>query len=209
MMGKRGKQPWSKKCLPLHSIRVRRERKSSGRGWIEVRMIKFRMGGKSGLNWMPLARFTWEQMHGPVPKGMRVVHLDGNTLNDNPANYGLLTAGEVIRLYHCLDREMSEANRWDPRRRAATAASNRLRGQVKRAIGLLPTRWYAADLPRRVVYDQPFRSRRQLAATFGLSVSLNGRLPRRKLPVTFHRGRELTDRFGPRGFTRQPLGAAA
>lgn len=210
-MGKRGKQTWSKKCLPLHTIRIRRERKVSGRGWCEVRYIKIRMGGPSGLNWIPLARFTWEQMHGPVPPGKRVVHLDGNTLNDNPANYGLLTAGEVIKLYHRLDREMSEENRRGRKRREAIAEHNRLRGQLKRAIGFLATRWYAADLPARVVYDTPFRSRRQLAAQFGLSIAINGAISGRRLsalPVTFHRGVELLERFGPRGLARKPLPAA-
>lgn len=170
-------------------------------------MIKVRKYGPIGRRWIPLAKFTWEQMHGPVPRGKRVTHLDGNTLNDNPANYGLLTPGEVINLYHQLDPVMSRENRRGEKRRGATAAHNRLRGQVRRATSLLPTRWYAANLADRIVYDEPFRSRRRLLARLGVQVEINGSISRRRqaaLPFTMHRGHELLERFG-RMFRREPF----
>jgi hypothetical protein len=123
-MGKRGKHDWSKDYLPVGSIRLRRRRRASGRVY-EVRFIKAKFKGPN--RWIPLAKHTWEQMHGPIPEGMRVVHADGNTLNDNPSNYRLMTAGEVICLWHRLDWEMSDLNRRGPKRREAVVAHNRLR----------------------------------------------------------------------------------
>jgi hypothetical protein len=190
-MGKRGKQDWSKDYLPVGSIRLRRRRRASGRVY-EVRFIKSRFKGPN--RWIPLAKHTWEKTHGPVPSGMRVVHADGNTLNDNPSNYCLMTAGEVIKLYHRLDFEMSDLNRRGPKRRAATAAHNRLRGQIRRATSFLPTRWYAIDRQARLVINEPLRSRRRLAALFGVSIQVNGAISAKRLaqsPVEFVRGREL------------------
>lgn len=170
-------------------------------------MIKVRMTGPFSRRWIPLARYTWEQMHGPIPQGKRVTHLDGNTLNDNPANYGLLTPGQVINLYHQLDPVMSRENRLGEKRRSATAAHNRLRGQIRRATDLFPTRWYAANLAERIVYEEPFRSRRRLLARLGVHVEINGGISRRRraaLPFTIQRGHELLDKFG-RAFRREPF----
>jgi hypothetical protein len=195
-MGKRGKQTWSKKPLPVGTIKQRRRRKNSGSGWINVRFVKVRASGPKGRRWIPLAKYTWEQTYGPVPPGMRVVHADGNTLNDNPKNYRLMTAGEVIQLAHRLDWQMSDENRRGHKRREATAACNRLRGQVRRAISFLPTRWYLFDPVNRVVFDEPFRSRRKLAEKIGVQIELNGAIAARRLaelPYKFCRGHELEE----------------
>ena len=36
--------------------------------------------------WRPYAVHLWESHHGPVPPGRRVLHEDGDTLHDDPAN---------------------------------------------------------------------------------------------------------------------------
>lgn len=94
-------------------------------------MIKVRLDGPQGGRWVRLARFTWEQRHGPVPRGQRVAHLDGNPLNDDPANYGLMTPGQVIQMFHRLRPAMSESNRLAIRE--TTKDRNRLMGRVHRA----------------------------------------------------------------------------
>jgi hypothetical protein len=126
-----------------------------------------------------LAKFTWEQMHGPVPPGKRVVHADGNTLNDNPDNLVLMSPGEVAQLCHVLDPAMSEENYRGHGRRAATAEHNRLRGRIRRATEYLPTRWYLVDESRGVAYNDPHRSRRGLLLAYGIdpiALPMNGRV---------------------------------
>lgn len=190
-MGQRWKQDWSKDYLPVGTVRIRRRRRGRN-GVYEVRFIKAKFKGPN--RWIPLAKYTWEKMHGPIPAGKRVVHADGNTLNDNPANYKLMTAGEVICLYHRLDFEMSDLNRRGPKRRAAIAAHNKLRGQIRRATSWLPTRWYAIDRKAKLVINEPQRSRRRLASLFGVSIAVNGAISSKRLarlPVELVRGREL------------------
>lgn len=175
---------------PVGTIRTRRR----NRRGLETRFIKVRMRGPR--KWITLARYTWEQMHGPVPRGMRVVHLDGNTLHDAPDNYGLLTPGQVAQLCHQLDPEMSRENHQGRKRREATVQSNRLRSQVRRAVQFLATYWYAVDRQRRFIYDAPFRSRTQLAVALGLleAPRINGAIAQRTLdswPVELVRGAEL------------------
>ena len=194
-MGKRGHHNWSKACLPIGTIRIRTRRE--GRRTHSVRFIKVRVGGSKSSQWIPLARRTWELAYGPVPAGMRVCHMDGNTLNDDPANYGLLTAGEIIKLYHRLDPVMSEENRRGGRRRELVADHNRLRGRILRATSFLPTRWYAVNVRDRVIHNRPFRSRRQLLAVFVPTerIGLNGGISRRRLsrlPIQPVRGRDLS-----------------
>lgn len=89
----------SRARLPVGTIRIH----ARGRGGLRVRFIKYRTdGGYSAANWMPLARWWWLQNKGDVPAGYRVVHADGDTLNDDPtgANYELMTPGDVIGNWH-------------------------------------------------------------------------------------------------------------
>lgn len=200
--GKRSPRSRRRDALPIGRIKIRRRRRSSGKGFIEVRFIKVSDSGPKGRRWIPLAKYTWEQLHGPVPVGKRVVHVDGNTLNDNPTNYALMTAGEVIRHCHELDPLMSEENRLGQKRRQATAEHNRLRGRIRRATGFLPSRWYLVDIEQCIVVDQPFRSRRKLAAAFGVVIESNGAISAERLanlkPYEFRRGLDV-----PPGFKRQ------
>lgn len=179
-------------CYDKGAIRIRRRRQQNRT--VEVRFIKVRNGGPFARRWIPLARFTWEQMHGPIPAGYRVIHVDGNTLNDNPANYALMTAGEFIRHCHQRDREMSLDNRYGPKRRQATAKHNRERAAVLRNYRFLDRFWYPVDHRRCEIHNTPFRSRRLLFEQHGVELPLNGVCPRGvRLPLEAIRGHRLNE----------------
>lgn len=160
---------------------------------VKVRFVKVRNGGPIAGRWIRLARWTWEQVNGPVPPGKRVVHIDGNTLNDNLENYTLMTPGEVIKHYHRLRPKMSQRNRRGDKRLNAVRQFNRESAAVKRALGWLPNYWYAVDHQLRIIHNTPFRSRRLLYLSRGVDIGKNGR---RKLPasaIAAVRGSELSD----------------
>jgi len=154
-MGKRGTQPWDHRTAPLGAIRIRRDRKQ-----VHYRAIKVRLDGPSHVRWMRLARYWWLTHRGPVPDGMRVIHADGDTLNDNPENYRLATADDVLCLARTwdadVDRRAAEAHA------EAAAAHNRERSRVIRAVRYLPRHWYAVRLDFGLVLNEPETTRVQL-----------------------------------------------
>lgn len=166
-MGKRGKHNWSKEKLPLGTVRIR---KKNGKRW---RMIKARHGGPISGRWVGLARHWWENNRGPVPDGMRVCHEDGDSLNDDPSNYVLLTAGDVVFVAHERDPEMSRRNY--AACREATARMNREKAAIRRQKGWLDSRWYPVDQARRVIVNQPFKKAWMVHGPGYRPVSRNGR----------------------------------
>ena len=76
-----------KDSLPKHLRN--RKRKDGMPPWPRNyrRYIKIKDTGPSQYRCIPYAKYLWEQANGPVPKGCFVVHIDGNTLNDNLDNY--------------------------------------------------------------------------------------------------------------------------
>jgi hypothetical protein len=48
--------------------------------------------------WMALARYNWEQVHGPVPGDMCVFKLDGNKYNDDISNLCLVSRKDLAML---------------------------------------------------------------------------------------------------------------
>jgi hypothetical protein len=155
---------WSREALPIGTVRIRQRGKGP-----RVRMIKVRDDGPSGSRWMQYARWWWLQNRGPVPAGKRVCHLDGDTLNDDPSNYRLLTAGDVVFMAHDRDPEMSRKNY--AACRAATSEHNRLRARLRRMREWLPTRWYPVDLRAGVIVNQPRRQEWQAYQLAGVDVS--------------------------------------
>jgi hypothetical protein len=164
-MDRRKTAKHSRDPLPVGTVRIRRDRR------VRVRMVKVRADGPPAGRWVDLARWWWERNRGPVPPGKRVCHLDGNCLNDNPTNYGLLTAGEVIKLYHRLRPEMSRENRIACGR--ATTEHNKLRGRLRRLASFLPTRWYPVDHEQRQIHNRPRRERWQVLHDFGVACGPN------------------------------------
>lgn len=49
-------------------------------------------------NWRPLHRHIWEQAHGPIHEGMKIIFKDGNHENCSIDNLMMVTAGEVATL---------------------------------------------------------------------------------------------------------------
>jgi len=47
--------------------------------------------------WRPVSQVIWEKLHGPIPKGHIVVYIDGDTMNDDPSNYRLVSRAEMAR----------------------------------------------------------------------------------------------------------------
>ena len=48
--------------------------------------------------WMALARYNWEQVHGPVPQGMCVFKFDGDKYNDDISNLCLVSRKDLAML---------------------------------------------------------------------------------------------------------------
>lgn len=48
--------------------------------------------------WVALHRLVWEEHHGPMPSGSRIVFLDGNPMNCNIENLGTVSASEHVYL---------------------------------------------------------------------------------------------------------------
>lgn len=162
-MKHRGPKDWNRDPAPLGTIALRKTKGRDG-----IRVIKVTYRGPAQNHWKPLARHWWEKNKGPVPPGMRVVHLNGDTLDDRPENYGLMTGGHVALLYRRTRKGVQE--KMEKRRAVATAEANRLRSLVNRATSWLPTRWYPVDRARRIIFNHPRRQRHQVLQLCGIAI---------------------------------------
>lgn len=137
--------------VPVGTIVIRRHNKS------RARYVKVRMRGRQNERWRPYARWWWEQHRGPVPEGKRVLHADGDTLNDDPSNLILGTADDVLMLSRDWDPGLDDRNRINCARGAAE--SNRVRAMGRRIREWLPSRWYAVDHAGQIVVNDPKKKR--------------------------------------------------
>jgi hypothetical protein len=78
---KKGQQPHN--TLPIGSIR-------NINNYNEIKYANHK--------WMALARYNWEQVHGPVPGDMCVFKLDGNKYNDDISNLCLVSRKDLAML---------------------------------------------------------------------------------------------------------------
>lgn len=158
----------SREKLPVGTVRVRKD------GNHRVRMIKVHCGLPKSTQWMNFARWWWIKNRGPIPEAMRVLHKDGNVLNDEPSNLILGTAGDQIFLSHKNNPAMSEDNY--RKLREATAEHNRLRGRIKRLTSWNECRWYPVDHVERVIHNCPVKSRYMVWPAIGIDVgvAMNG-----------------------------------
>lgn len=157
--------------LPIGTIRIRKACESSP----ARRVIKYRLDGPAYRRWMPFARWWWLKHRGPIPEGLRVLHVDGNTLNDDPSNLMLGTAADNVFLAHDRDPAMSEDN--FRRMREGTREHNRLRSRIRRATDWLDSRWYPVDLAAKVIHNLPQKHRTKVWAAVGFDagpVAANG-----------------------------------
>ncbi len=140
----KGLVPWNKGRKGIHLSRATEFKKGclcgqaarnlKARGTLSIRknmgkrqrMIKVRDDGPPQHRWIPLARFWWEHHRGPIPRGCFVVHRDGNTLNDNPANLMLMDRKNLLQWQRTIRPQMEST------RKKASAAAQRLRWRVYR-----------------------------------------------------------------------------
>jgi len=87
------------------------------------RYIKVREGGRPQDRCVPYARWLWEQEHGPIARGWLVIHIDGDSLNDDLGNLRLVDRRTHLAVQKARDPEM------EVRRRSASSAAQRLRHQ--------------------------------------------------------------------------------
>jgi hypothetical protein len=152
---------------PIGTTHIRRGEGS--RGDKACRVIKVRLDGPQHERWVAYARVLWEAHHGSVPPGRRVIHKDGDLLNDHVDNLVLGTAADVVCLWHQREPRLSRRNHRKCAR--AMAAHNRLRGHVNRALHWLPTYWYPV-FPAGAgsqVWNEPRRTRAQALRLCGVT----------------------------------------
>lgn len=79
------------KSIPVGTVRVHQKKRGGG----HRRMIKVRDDGPRAERWVPFGSWLWEQTHGPTPAGHRIMHLDGDTLNDDIGNLGPVSLADL------------------------------------------------------------------------------------------------------------------
>lgn len=141
---------------PVGTVVIRRCHAKRPARWIKARP------GRKG--WEAWARWWWRTNRGPIPPGKRVLHLDGDTLNDDPANLALGGPADSAFLWlkragAAGERKMYAALRAGCRRR------NRDRAAAARALGVFfATLWYAVDHAARTVSGPHGKKLRMAAA---------------------------------------------
>ena len=100
-MFKKGARPHNTK--PFGTINQRKDKSGKIYQYIKI----------GDCNWQLLNRYTWEQYHGPIPKGLIVVYKDGNYMNNDIDNLMLLTKKEnmVRNTIHRLPKELQQVMR--------------------------------------------------------------------------------------------------
>ena len=88
------------------------------------RYIKVRDDGPPARRFMPYARWLWEKANGPVPRGLVIVHLDGDSMNDDPSNHAPATRAQSLALLRKLRPDVEKL-----RRRKSAAAMRRRKGR--------------------------------------------------------------------------------
>ena len=77
--------------LPVDTVRIRRRRtRDDVRAWVKVAEPNV---------WRMRAVVEYEKVHGPVPKGHVVHHVDEDSLNDDPSNLRALTRAEHLAVH--------------------------------------------------------------------------------------------------------------
>ena len=78
--------------MPVGTIRIRTRHKRYGKQRVFIKIADPNI-------WIEFARFRWEQLHGPIPRGMGIHHKDENSLNDEPENLVLVSKAQHLGLH--------------------------------------------------------------------------------------------------------------
>lgn len=138
--------------------------------------------------WKTYARHVFETHHGPIPCGKRVLHEDGDSLNDAPGN--LILGDAADSLFLALEDPRVDARR---RRRAATSIA-RCKAEIsdlRRAFSIIPWLWYLTIPARQFVYPVPFGTAAELLEAWRISCPHRSLQHLRRRGVSPVRGRKV------------------
>lgn len=88
---------YQKGNLPHNTKPIGYERVSKD-GYIEVKIAMRPGDTESGHNFVPKHRLVWEAANGPVPKGHKLIFLDGNKKNIDIENLALVSNAEHLEM---------------------------------------------------------------------------------------------------------------
>jgi len=101
--------------------------------------------------WIPYAHHIWEKTHGrPVPAGGLVIHLDNNSLNDNPVNLILADRKKNI--------ELMRQNNPDWKQKAIISLKKTIKARRRRQMRELKAKRIELNILEKIL----LRARRQL-----------------------------------------------
>jgi DNA-directed RNA polymerase subunit RPC12/RpoP len=132
----------ARKYRPVGSVTLRND---NGK---QYRWIKVKDDGSASEKYVPLARYRWEKVNGPLPDGMFVVHEDGDTLNDEPGNLVAVGRKGNLKLQNSRDPGMEERRKENAAKAQGKKDVNRKRGQSLRAAA-----WARKNRQVGVVWD--------------------------------------------------------
>ena len=80
--------------FPLWTESIRTGKRGNQEVWVKISEAVQEAGvwkGKYNRNWRLKSRVIWEQHHGEIPKGSKIIFLDSNTLNCDISNLYCIT----------------------------------------------------------------------------------------------------------------------
>jgi len=201
---KPGHEPWSKGVKGLHlsaatefkpgcirgaaarkyravgTISVRRDSVSGKRGRPRLgkrrRFIKIKDWGKPQDRWIPYARWLWRKHRGPIGEGRFVVHVDGDTMNDDLANLRVVDQRE-----HLAAQQRRDPERMITTRLRRSSAANKKRYAAARLL----KQFRQSRFSRRTIqqcaacaYDGALTAQSQRCPKCGCGSFVEIRLPR-------------------------------
>ena len=142
----------ARKWRPIGAITIRhdkapkrrRHRKRSGGGKFQGkprRWIKIKDEGRIQDMHIPLARHLWQKQYGPVPDGKFVIHLDGDTLNDDISNLCIVDHATSIKLTRHRDPEMEKVRLKRMRTKTPAKMKTHIAKQKNKERGELVAWW--------------------------------------------------------------------
>lgn len=102
--------PYAERKLPVGTVRIRTRHK---RGKEKRAFIKVAEPNV----WVLLARHVWEQVNGPIPRGLGVHHKDENKLNDAIDNLELVSKAVHLAIHREAFQDKAIGNFVETRRR--------------------------------------------------------------------------------------------
>ena len=122
----------------------------------QSRFIKVSHYGRATQCWRSYARQWWLTNRGPIPPGWSVYHLDGDYLNDDPAN---LAIGRQSHFEILFSANPKLRKRQATNRAKAVAKSNAERAAIRNASTIQSRKWYVVGLSQGHVVMRPHNTK--------------------------------------------------